>query len=937
MLFISNIVSALLECETDQHNSLIAVLALVKSSRELPKDAHVASMVRGLCTQNTQLLGMLRLCIQDLENDPSTVMDTFKLFVNDFILWFDAAVVVFEKYLACFPIEGNAAILEKPLVHCGCYPAFVDSAVLVLRNPFVVDKLNQCKAQSLSLLQRYAAYTDQVKFNDIGFDQIRACGGSSSVSCFFTLDQIVDRTRDAELYLGSDHVEFLLLDLRASHRDSHTYNALVVVKVPENGPRLVLYPPFRINELSMSLHTDTLSFTTLALEDAPESFSVCGPKSLMRSWFDKLAQIFPTDTKLVSSQDLALDGLGITVSDSSDSDSKSQDSGSGRSTPTQESPTVSYNSRQGSIEIMQKNLSSSGMSSESIKQSRLVVEEGQARDSVRVDYGYADDVDSVVDSLEECEEGFEFVKNKTGNTVSASLPDLVLSPRTEDKAVYRNAAGSAIDINNFGKNYNPSFGSTDELPKETRPGSLSRTRSSSIFSIFRKNKSKETHSSNEAVETKNSKSANGPKETKTATKSKENSKEKKSKEKAEKPSEKPKEPTEKLGKISERPELSIKVPAIGVSMGSQPLSATSSTFGSTLPLPFALPQSTSTHFFKPPALGVNNNNSSTSLLAPEAEEALKIPADLKDTVNSDESVDFYISPTSPKAMKVSRWKQKYGKWEMLTTNESLFVKIVANYVLSKSWMLVFKEEYDEEYGEIIDKPVLMLDIDASAKIRQSSALDLEIHAINSVTTEKMQVIVRCNNGTLFSSIKSNLENIQGIMDPRLPKSTTFDSNQTISSSLMSGQPTPSSTLTSIYTQLQDKNTSGLSKSVTHDELVHEGDCVLLDRARIRLHKQMESYEKIHQLSSWQTITMYSLSVFHSSDSLDKASYHLHLDCQDDDVEEDLRHIKWSFDEERVLEHLEQIGKAAFLVKVEGDIYMLECKGKKEFRRLFELF
>lgn len=932
MLTVST-VAALRECENGQKDNLIGVLALVKLSRASAKDAHVASIVRGLCTQNGKLLSMLEACLSEIGQDSDLEMDIFKLFVNEFILWYENAIVVFEKYLACFPIEGDVLVIEKPLLHCGCYPAFADSAVAVIRNPFVADKLQECKTRSIALLRQYDAYTDNLRLNNISFDQIRAIGGHN-VSCFFTMDQIVERTENEPLYLGSEKVEFLLLNLLKKNTP-HFYDALVVVSVPENeGARSVLFPPFRINELSMSYTKELMKFTTLSLvsQSNQDSFSICGPEQLILAWFAKLARIFPTDTKLVLSQDLNLNGLGIaTVSSSESGNSSNSDNSAGSS--DSESATFptrhSEESRRSSLEIMKKTLTNNGISKpEELKKFLQVVKAEEPCNSVKADYDYAD-VESAVDldSLQEdFASGFEIVTASRATKpelVTQSLPDLsvsVASPAINPKSVYTNAAGSAIDINNFGKSYNPQFVYTDDVSESVPQRPVQAKARNSIFGIFKRNKSKETLKDTlKETETKET----GVKDKAGQTTQKLNT-------------------GEKEAGISKRPELSIEVPKIeSAPSSSQPLSATSSNFGRTLPLPFALPSSTSTYFFKPPANLQLNNNSTSSLSVPEKEEPLRIPTDLKDIVNSDESIDFYISPTSPKSLKVSRWKQKYGKWEMITTNENLFVKIVANYVLHQSWLLVFKEEYDDEYKEVIDKPVLMLNIDNNVKVRQSSALDLEIDAVNSITSERILVIARCFNSALLSALKSNLENIVEVMNSNstMVKSATFDSNQTIASSIMSAKPSASSTLTSIYTALNDaKQTPQLCNSGPNDDVIPEGEMVLLDRATIRLHQQQESYEKIHHLSSWKTITMYSLQIFHGVDSFEKGAYHFQLESLDESVGEELALLHWRIDEDKIFDKVERIGKAAILLKVKDDeIYMLECKGKKEVKRLFELF
>lgn len=950
---VSSILSALHQCELGQNNNLIDVLATVKSSRSSPKDAHVASIVRGLCTQNSKLIAMVSSGINDVSSDPDSSIDTFKLFANAFILWFDNGFVVFEKYLDCFPIEGNATILEKPLLHCGCYPAFVDSAIAIIRNPFVVDKLNECKARTQTLLQKFANYSDQLKLNNISFDRICAISGDK-VSCYFNLNQVVERTANEPLYWGSKKVEFLLLNFQQNAdnaRKDVPYNALAVVSVPDgDGPRCVLFPPFRVNELSMVHDKNVIKFSKTSLFDSsreePQLFAVEAREELLLVWSAKLACIFPTNTKLVTSKDFNLSGLGInTVSDSSECET-SQESVSEYSTPSDDGKSLSEESRRGSFEIMKKTLSRNGMSTSEQGNSLEVVDFIQARKSVRGEIQFAEDESMFEEESlsEDYANGFEMVTPvvRKLQITSASLPDLSVTMRPPNP-VYMNAAGSAIDINNFGKNYNPSFPSTDDLlENKLKIEGSTRKRSSSFFGLFKKNKSKDIHPE-VALEKENKEKAkretesNEKAKTEWKTKVEENETNHEMPEVEEKPTE-----NKQSKLIEKRPELAIEVPKLGANFtSSQPQSATSCASGSNLPLPFALPNSTSTYFFKQPGGIASNNNSTTSLLLPDQEPELCIPSELKNIVNSDESIDFYISPTTQKALRVSRWKQTYGKWEMITTNENLFIKIVANYLLHKSWLLVFKEEYDEEYGEEVDKPVLMLNIDSSAKVRQSSALDLEINSVNSITNERMLVIARCYNSALLTSLKKNLENIIQVMnaDPTLMKSATFESNNTLASSYMSTKPSASSTLTSIYTVLHDsKQTPSSAVSAPNDEILHDGDLLLLDRATIRLHKQQESYEAIHRLSSWKTINMYTLSIFHSTDSFDKTSYHFRLDCQNSSVEDDLKHLEFSFDESAIFTIIERIGKAALLLKVsKEEIYMLECKGKKEFKRLYELF
>lgn len=941
----SAIIDALLECELDHQGSLMDVLGGVKGSKD---NSRLPSIVRGMYTNNKQLVAIAQLCLAVLEADGH---EAFKNLVNDFINWFDNGFVVFEKYLLFFPAELDPEnrLYLKPILHCGCYLAFIDAAVAKLRNPFVVDKLNESKVRLQALLDAHAALADAHKMNNITFDNIQSFAGLN-VSCFFTTDQIVARTGKASVYMGQTKVELLLLNL--DRKSSRKYNSLAILKVPQAaGARSVIYPPFRVNELFMAISNNCINFSAVSLcEESPiqQRFSITGSETVVSEWYNKLRKIFPTEEKLLTSLEVQLVGLGInTVSDSSEDDTPNLVCESEVSTP---SPRITRTSEDlSSSEIMKKEFSNNGISpNDDVGKLLNVVTEPEQPKSIRAEYDYADEAGSSMESIslsDDVADCFEMVPPKPimmNKDAGVSLPELNAPPA--QTTVYRNAAGSAIDLTNFGKNYNPVFESVEDLsiPKQKRK---------SLFGFLKKNKSK---TSLEPVVEKKQQKQKG-----------------KSKSKDELPQpptlaaplpppalqaiprvespvqsllEKSRKETEEIHK--KRPELAIQVPKIGEAVsGSQPLSATSSTFNRTLPLPFALPSSTSTYFFKP---YLNNssaslaNGSSSSLVAQEPQEALTIPQDLKDIINSDDTIDFYMSSTSPKSLKVSKWKPKCGKWELLTANDSVFVKIVANYEMHKSWLLVFKEDYDEEYDEIVDVPLLVLNLDKTTNVRQSSALDIEINAYDSITNEKMLIMARCYSNTLITALQNNLKNILEVMTtkPTLKHSLNFDSDNTIASSMMS-KPSASSTLTSIYTTLERPSPASVRAPTTErDEVVANtgGERVLLDRMTIKLHKQMESYEQIHQISSWKSIAMYTLSVCHSLDSVDEGYYHFEFDTKEELKNKELTSLTWSFKEEDIFNRVEKIGKAGLLVKAKNnEIYMLECKGKKELKRLVALF
>lgn len=921
----STVVSALTQCELEENNNLVEILALLRSDRKNENDARLASVVRGLCTKNSQLLALLKQSAEDAACDER---DVFKSLVNDFIVWFDDAFVVFERYLACFPLpEGyEYARFEKPLTHIGCYSAFIDLALSDIRNPFVVDKLRSIRQKIDSLLASYSDHLMLRNLNKITFDNVQ-CFGGNKVSCSFTLDEIVDRTQNEALYVGSTPVELLLLNLKQSMRTPRSpgknFNAMAVLLLNgENDTRALMFPPFRINEVAIGLSEAGLTLLTISYfsNASPDEITITGSCEVLDRWHSKVSKLFPLiSNKLVPCERVELAGLGIScLSSDDDEDSRNspENDNSGTFTPPSEALSEEHNvsSRKLSTEIMRKtlgDLTSTGQ----VTKTLTVVDNELMPHSAVAEYCYEDDIESALSCDEdELEAAFEIVNPKTRTT----------SP--PKASVYRNAAGSAINIHEFGRDYNPSFCSVNELP-EKKP------KKGFFASLFRSNKSKESLAEPKAVfppkvpkkttKPKKQEAEKKPVDQRISSSSSSNTlkKTKKSKLKVAAP------PPLDLSSISNHPE--------GTSSG--PPSAVSTSSNRPLPLPFALPSSSSQYFFKPPGAVASNNNSTSSLASSSPEAPLVIPDCLKETINSENTIDFYISTTAPKALKVSKWKRKYGKWEMLTTNENLFVKIVINYELHKAWLLTFKEEYDEEYDEVVDKPLLILDLDRNTQLRKSSALDLEINTINSVDGEKMLIIMRCLNATMMSQLSKNLETIYDIVQNKSSPNRTASSSEsssTLMSSLMS-KPSLSSTLTSIH--VEDSRENSLSPTVTQETpLEPAANMLLLERMTVRLHKQMESYEKVHELSSWKTIAMYTLSVYHSASSVDNSLYHLLLESQND-VEANLQEISWTFSEKSIRERMEKIGKAGLLVRPGSDIYMIECKCKRELRRLEGVF
>lgn len=906
---LSVIVNALLECEFKENENLISVLSNVKSSKASPEDSHIASLVRGLCTHNSKLIGLVLNCQDELKQEEIVHIDSFKLFVNSFILWAETATAVFERYLQCLGLKITLEVFCSPILHCGCYLAFINSALDNIRNPFVVEKLRLYQKRFKTILETYSHLREQEKLNNISFEKVQAFSGQKNVSAHFSLDQIIDRTKNLSIQLDGIDVELILLNLIRKPTQESAFNALAITELSnKEETRFVLFPPFRVNELVMTVSTNSIVLKSPVSSGSDNYLMLESSNDVIQTWSDKLKTLFPSETVSVPSPEVVSYGLGIEAQPDHSCEYASLKSLELESECSGNADVSEFSEQQKDDWdlIMEKTLSNHGIETRELmsKEARIVKE--CERVSSNVEYGYAEDGESILEEEDDDLSCFEIVNGPNKNrTASASLPDLL---PTEQK-VYTNMVGSEFNINDFGKGYNPSFLSlVDENLASTSKGPK-KARRKSLFSIFKKNKPKFDipicETSNEPI----------PQEATDA----------------------PAEP-----KKSVKPNLSVIVPENSDFVNTNlPLSSSSSTFGRSLPLPFALPNSESIYFFKkvPDSNLMAHNNSTTSLLHAHNDEPLIIPEDLKLTINSEETKDVYITPSSPGSLTVSKWKTRTGKWEMLTTNENLFIKIVENRQLEKCWMLVFKEEFDEELEELVDLPLLILSIDANTNVRQSSALDLEVSAINAITKEKLLIITRCYNTGLLRTLFTSLIDVKdaSASNTKSKQLTSLDSDNTLASSLMSGKPSASSTLTSIYTVLNDPKSNSTTPAVTPEAYKSIGERLLLDRMTIKLHKQMDSYERINHISSWKSIAMYTMKLLHSTEEGEKGFYHFELVPQDGEKDECPKFL-WSFDMSTIFDKIEIIGKAGLLVKVDDkEIFMVECKGKKQLTRLYKIF
>lgn len=1012
----AQLISTLLQYENDENNNLIQILGIVRPSKS--SQTSITSLIRGLFTKNKALLKILGHYSTVIGQVPdiNDQKQIFKNFINEFILWVeDGILVLVTKYKECLKssdLAENAAndstYFNKPLMHLSNYIQFIETSLCVIRNPYIVDQLKSFSSGCQQVLDDYISFIENSKLDNINFNNVQLFGEPSSsrlhadnVCSYFKITQIVERTKSECLVLENSkhkyHIELLLVNLNGLATQS--YNALAVLLTSErDSSRSLMFPPFRINELSLSYSNSKcqLILQSLKLTQAASNSDTliisCPSEDFLASWVRKLSTIFPIeDSKspvnpnfLIklneNSPTIKMAGLGIdTLSDCSQISLSDEESPSESKAPFTElisSPSL----KAPTLQVPGSSSSSNGPRSNSVLSVASSVEFHQPRipQFVKVNTASPTSLRSAASS-----ESYSSHKNQpfmsnnnlhvqsipTGVAVSAAEANRPVSSSAEieedametddkenydpltmhqnasvpnistkkDTGIYKAATGSEIDLSNFGRNHNPSFsvhrGLSDMVTKEDRP-------KSKLFGFFKKaNKSPRLALPSATPKTTKPASHN-PKDLKINTQI-------------------PMESDSDTIPLSGNSMVSSGSTLSQNTTGNKSFTEHKNASGSA----FALPSSTSTYFFKQYKKdGISNSTDSIH------EEDLKIPQQFKDIINDDNSIDFYISPSSPKAMKVSKWKAKYGKWEMLTINENVFLKVVVNYDQHSAWLIFFKEEYDSKYDEIVDKPILLLNINNETDIMQSAALDVQIASRNAITGDNMLIMIRCQTNSLGQEIVGAVRNVKGVLAPKKLRhkgsqdSSLAGSKQTIASSIMDLAPSKaagaskSSTLTSVNSSLEDVNSkpangvsqltrdlslvSISSENITNATILSNPEntkLLVLNQMTVRLQKQLEGHDQIANPSSWKILSMYSLSVHLISDSFtDKNYYSFALESLDSS--ESYAPYKWLICEDDKQERIAKIGKAGLLVNVsDTELFMIECKGKREFKELYDVF
>lgn len=1012
------IIERFLKQENQENDTLIDILGHFKPAQS--RGSLNGSIIRGLFTKNRELLVVLHNAVVELQNENTNQKEVFKKFVNDFILWIDeGALALFKKYELHLEASDLASVPEielfgAPIQHCKTYIDFTSDAIVLLRNPFIVQRLEVINGEFAKLFQQHNNLKLSFSLNNISFKDIKqfpathhssvlvqASHDVEKVASFFKLDQIIERTGNEHFFIDLNNGHYTDIELVLLNYADPDFKSLAILALPplEREPRSLMYPPFRTNEFSICFERECSRLVFRYNDFAgSKNFSEegclrigCKNQQPLLDWFDKLTTIFPLydskfalnniSTEMHFKDSDYMSGLGIGVLSTSNNGFGSQASCSPSDGNTSNHDKDHDNEERLKLSgfpidtdghvmtLPTKFLSSSSLhleadssySTESIKnqysRSLEIINETLSHSSVRVSKNEHNDeqnrfIKSVRRNVFNQEDGllknnsfrptssrgeFDYIdqdvsmselkqeKSPVMTQHFASMPDLP-SNRSSER-IFQLPSGSAIDLENFGKNHEPGFRdlSMTSGNKSMKSNDDKTTKRRSIFAMFKKPKAKFEYPA-----------ANID--------------------------------SEESGKISRNSSsLTLLRDTVGICSEEGDSTVPKET-KSSVPSAFALPSSTSMYFFKPYKDKLSLNDTSLAGSKPNSEEIdeLQVPQYLKDLINSEESIDFYVSPSEPKTIKVSKWKQKYGKWELLTTNENIFLKIVVNYNLGKGWIIFFKEEYDEELDEILEKAILLMNItDNESDISQSSALDVQFSSIDSITQQRVRILIRCLNGPTSLAVLINLKNafealFSGSKSSAL--ASRLSSSITISSSLMDQKekPSTSSTFTSFYSDLALEDKTANTKVSEGREAVQDvsndgytsldasigyksniiNDAIntklnILNGMTVRLQRQLESYDHVNNPSSWKIIGMYSLGLTLITDRVSEETFfHFSLDSNDDESQG----FDWLVNENEIDSRVGKIGKAGLLMTVsDNNIFMIETKGKREFKVLSSIF
>lgn len=908
----------LLDTAKTESNDLMEILGSISPTEK--KGPCLLAYARGLVTGNRTLITMLQGLVTEFRKDDFNIVETFKNFVVEFINWIDDANMV-ERYFCQlkddFRTQGRElSCLGKPILNGANYAKFISGCIHLLRNPFLVDTLKSLHQKLSRMLEDFDKFLKKVDLNQIRFDKVmllseqsRSAGALTNklqvvpkVSSYFALENIIDRTCNEEIYVCSAgnqfrEAELLLLSLLGNAPD-----ALAILDTSDKvgRQRFLMYPPLRKTEFLIS-HTKELNqfkLSHLSVEDLnckQDNIIIAGKNGVVLSkWYTKLEQLFapPSFNSNAAVQSVPyrkIAGLDLDIPLLEESEASGESSGEDRDGCDDDDAgdDEEEDNNNEALSIITLSVLNTQPSTKGLELKQ--VSRGVAK---RADSDVTIEKDVKLDIIQSDERLQTSIPINKSNSLDAQIEIVPSEEMTDSIAV----GGEAEFANEHTSNTNKKGGD------ENAPGAYLSYRNNTKAAITK-----------------------CPDMNNTNTRTTKSSRRRSFFDFFRKSSEK------NVGDLVNDPKL------LKSGIGANDNQILTSEQNGTNTVPNALDE-----------LG-----------------SLCVPQELKDLINHESSLDYYISETLPGAVKVFELSKEDDRWLAVTMNPRVFVKLIINSNVKKCWLLIFKEVYEDSSENVLDVPLLIAELKDYSELPHLSedSNSLKVRIEDCLKHRDIEIVLRCCTLELAGTIASRIREIRTLLESGRRKSSNTpnldlspDAPLDSSTTSFEEKPSSSSTVTNLdlLTAMENDTQSEMSSGptlmacqkkqpsmsvndATNDAiLMNENNpkSLIVGNMKIRLQRQMESCFAINKPSTWKIISMYNLNVFTIWNSACKGKYfYFVLNSNNKEFDD----ISWFIDETLKETIFETIGRAGLLVKAnEQEIYMLECKGRKELKTLCHL-
>ena len=885
-----------------ESNDLMEILGSISPTEE--RGSCLIAYTRGLVTGNRTLITMLQGLVAEFSKDDFNIIEIFKNFVVEFINWIDDANMM-ERYFCQLKDDfrtrgGELNCLGKPILNSANYAKFISGCIHLLRNPFLVDTLKSLHEKLMRMLEDYDKFLKKVDLKQIRFDKVMLLSEQSGsagaltnklqlvpkVSSYFALENIIDRTCDEEIYACSVGNQFREAELVLLNLLGNAPDALAILDTSDKigRQRYLMYPPLRKKEFLIShtkeLNQFKLSHVSIGDLEGKDNIIIAGKNGVLLSkWYTKLEHLFTSpsfssDLAVQSTPYRRIAGLDLDIPLVEESEGSGESSYEDRDgcDDDDDDANEEENNNNDALSIITLSVFSTQPSTKGLELKQ--VSRGVAR-RANSDVTKENDVPpDIIHSDERSETSIQINKSDSHNAKIEIMPSEEMMETTIFHDKNKSANENSSNMKEKGADQNTSVLFLNATIDNNR--STKSSRRMSFLDFFRRN------------------------------------------------------PEKNVGDLRNEPKLAHNTFDNKYSHNSQICTPQRSEWNT---VPRALDEA----------------------------DSLRIPQKLKDLINHESSLDYYISETLPRAVKVFEWSKEEVRWLTVTMNPRVFVKLIINSNVKKCWLLVFKEVHEDCSGDVVDAPLLIAELKDYSESFYLSQDDnsLKVRIEDCLKNKDVEIMLRCNSLELAGTIASRVREIRNLLkESTNTPNLDLSPDEPVDSSTTSFEEKPSSSstvtsldlLTAVEGDTQSEISSGSTlmtgKKKGFSTCVNDArnDAILMNdnnpkslivgNMKIRLQRQMESYFAINKPSTWKIISMYSLNVFAVWNSAsNKRYFYFVLNSNNKEFE----NISWFIDETLKETIFESIGRAGLLVKAnEQEIYMLECKGRKELKSLCHL-